>query len=306
MRFHAGEIGGLVLGAMIVVVALVGAAGLLRSRSRIRRDRDALGDALAASEAVSAALSEEALFLSAVLSAVDSAIVLFDRSSRVRFVNERFDDLFGLRSDAVVGRSRDQFVEEIVSCFRDPQVFREVAFGDEDERASGPRTTRHSGVAAPDEIELMLERPNRKVVLFSLVPVLQGDRRIGVLAMFRDVTAQRAAEDARERLLAELAARGPRPGRRSAIAWVSAAGSGPASTSTPALARRATRGATQLHARRTNSVRPGASKSPDVTTNGSAEERDTANAGGCSCAHADASPLSRPLSRVVCDTRPPS
>ncbi len=207
MRFHAGEIGGLVLGALIVAVAVVGAAGLLRSRSRMKRDRDALGDALAASEAVSAALSEEALFLSAVLSAVDAAIVLFDRAGRVRFVNERFEDLFGVRDDAVVGRSRDHFVQEIVICFRDPEVFRSVAFGDDDERTSGQRTTRHSGIAAPDEIELVLERPARKVVLFSVVPVLQGDRRIGVLAMFRDVTAQRAAEDARERLLAELAAR---------------------------------------------------------------------------------------------------
>lgn len=207
MSFHAGEIAGLVLGAAIVVVALIGALGLLRSRSKIKRDRDALGDALAASEAVSAALSEEALFLSAVLSSVDSAIVLFDRSGRVRFVNERFDDLFDVRDDAVVGRSREQFIDEIASCFHDPQLFRSIASGDEDERPSGGRTTRHSGIAAPDEIELQLDAPERRVVLFSLVPVLQGDRRIGVLAMFRDVTAQRAAEDARERLLGELAAR---------------------------------------------------------------------------------------------------
>jgi len=207
MRLHAGEIAGLVLGGMIVIVALIGAAGLLRSRSRIKRDRDALGDALAASEAVSAALSEEALFLSAVLSAVDAAIALFDRSGRVRFVNERFDDLFGVREDAVIGRSREQFIEEIIGCFRDAEAFRAIAHGDGEDATSGPRTTRASGIAAPDEIELVAERPQRRVLLFSLVPVLQGDRRIGVLAMFRDVTAQRAAEDARERLLGELAAR---------------------------------------------------------------------------------------------------
>jgi len=207
MNFQAGEIAGLLLGAIIVVVAIAGALGLLRSRSKIKRDRDALGDALAASEAVSAALSEEALFLSAVLSAVDAAIVLFERSGRVRFVNQRFDDLFGVRDDAVIGRSRDTFVEEIAGCFRDPAMFRSLAQNDDDDRVSGSRPSRFSGIAAPDESELVLERPSHRVVLFSLVPVLQGDRRIGVLAMFRDVTAQRAAEDARERLLGELAAR---------------------------------------------------------------------------------------------------
>jgi len=207
MTFDAGEMAGLVLGAAIIVVALFGAFGLLRSRSKIKRDRDALGDALAASEAVSAALSEEALFLSAVLSAVDAAIVLFDRSGRVRFVNERFDYMFGVRDDVVVGRSREQFVDAIAQCFHDPQLFRSVASEDDEERTTGPRSTRHSGIVAPDEIEFILERPERRIVLFSLQPVLQGDRRIAVLAMFRDVTAQRAAEDARERLLGELAAR---------------------------------------------------------------------------------------------------
>lgn len=207
MTFQAGEIAGLILGAIIVLVALGGAIGLVRSRSKSERDREALGDALAASEAVSAALSEEALFLSAVLSSVDSVIVLFDRGGRVRFANERFRDVFGIRETEVIGRAREQFVEIVADLFRDPALFREVAHADDEERGSAPRTTRHSGIPAPDEIEVVLERPSQRTLLFSVTPVTQGDRRIGVLAMFRDVTAQRAAEEARERLLAELAAR---------------------------------------------------------------------------------------------------
>jgi diguanylate cyclase (GGDEF)-like protein/PAS domain S-box-containing protein len=207
MTFHAGEIAGLILGAIIVIVALVGAMGLLRSRTQMERDREALGDALAASEAVSAALSEEALFLSAVLSSVDSVIVLLDRGGRVRFANERFRDVFGIRETEVIGRPREQFVEIVADHFRDPALFRDVAHADDEDRTSAPRSTRHSGIPAPDEVELVLERPNQRTLLFSVTPVTQGDRRIGVLAMFRDVTAQRAAEEARERLLAELASR---------------------------------------------------------------------------------------------------
>lgn len=207
MTPHAGEIAGLILGSIIVLVAASGLIGLLRSRSRMERDRAALGDALAASEAVSAALSEEALFLSAVLSSVDSVIVLLDRSGRVRFVNERFRDVFGTREADVLGRPREHFIDSVAELFREPNVFRTVAHSDDEDRGTGPRTTRHSGIAAPDEVELALERPSPRTLLFSMAPVVQGDRRIGMLAMFRDVTAQRAAEDARERLLAELAAR---------------------------------------------------------------------------------------------------
>lgn len=207
MTLHAGEISGLILGAIIVAVVIAGAIGLVRSRSRIERDREALGDALAASEAVSAALSEEALFLSAVLSSVDSVIVLMDRGGRVRFANERFREVFGIRETDVIGRPREQFVEIVAELFRDAEVFRSVAHAEEEDRATGPRATRHSGIPAADEIELVLERPHPRTLLFSAMPVTQGDRRIGVIAMFRDVTAQRAAEDARERLLAELAAR---------------------------------------------------------------------------------------------------
>jgi len=177
-----------------------------RTRRRSERDRLALGDALAASEAVSAALSEEALYLSAVLSSVDAVIVLFDRTGRVRFVNERFDDVLGVRGSDLIGRTRRQFIELLTPRFEDAGPFRSVSEADEDERST-LHPTRHSGVPAEDEVELKTTEPDRRVLLFSENPVLQGDSRIGMLAVFRDVTGQRAAEEARERLLAELSAR---------------------------------------------------------------------------------------------------
>ncbi|MBI2394428.1 MAG: diguanylate cyclase [Deltaproteobacteria bacterium] len=207
MSRHPGEMAGLALAAVIVAFVVFGIVRLLRTRRRAELDRAALGDALAASEAVSAALSEEALFLSAVLSSVDSAIVLFDRLGRTRFVNERFDEVFGVRGAELIGRQRARFVELLSPSFRDAAPFQLVFDQEEEERLQMPRTTRHSGIAAPDEVELSLERPEHRVLLFSANPVMQGDRRVGLLAVFRDVTAQRAAEEARERLLSELAAR---------------------------------------------------------------------------------------------------
>lgn len=205
MSWTHGEIAGFASTVLLVIVIVV--LQLAQYRRRNKEEKQALGDALAASEAVSAALSEEALFLEAVLSAVDSVIVMFDRSDRVRFVNERFDVIFGVRGSDVVGRSRAHFIEIVGPCFEDRERFESVAATTEADRVTGPRSTRHSGIAAPDEEELSIIAPRPRMLLFSTTPVVRGDRRIGVLAVFRDVTAQRAAEEQRERLLAELAAR---------------------------------------------------------------------------------------------------
>ncbi len=204
ITISAGELAAVGLALSLSAAALV---GLGRVRKNARRDREDAADALAASEAVSAALSEEALFLSAVLGAVDSVIVLFDRTGRVRFVNDRFDDVFGMRGSDVLGRSRDHFIETLAPQFADPDQVRIASTQWDEERASGSRNTRHSGIVMPDEVELALLRPRARRLLFSTAPVVQGERRIGMISMFRDVTAQRAAEDARERLMAELAAR---------------------------------------------------------------------------------------------------
>ncbi|GAC1588028.1 MAG: hypothetical protein NVS3B20_16090 [Polyangiales bacterium] len=201
------ELSGLVTGSTLLVIAISGLTWLARSRREGRAQRRELGAALAASEAVSAALSEEAVFLSALLSAVDAVIVLADRDGRVRFVNERFQEIFGIRSAEVVGRSLEHLREEIAPCFADPEAFLQRAMQSDDIRWSEVRATHPAGHAAPDEAEFALERPARRALLWSRNVVAHEQKPLGLLSMFRDITARREAEKAQERLVHELAAR---------------------------------------------------------------------------------------------------
>ncbi len=192
--------------AAAAAFAFAWALGATRARARARTEREDLGAALEASEAVSAALSEEALFLSAVLSAVDTAIIIFDRDGRVRFVNVRFSAFFGVPTVEVVGRSLETLHARIAPCFVDVDAFGRHAALEDRRRVSDGEPARLSGLPIADETELIVARPKRRVLRWSTRPVLQGTLRVGVLTLFRDVTAERDAEDARERLLDELSA----------------------------------------------------------------------------------------------------
>jgi diguanylate cyclase (GGDEF)-like protein len=201
---------------VLAVLALVRSVRSLRAQQRrALAERDDLGSALAASEAVSAALSEEALFLAAVLSGVDVAVILADRTGRIKFTNPRFEEIFGIRSADVVGRSRKHLRATIGPCFRDPPAFEASDAAIDEPRASDVNGSRpsflpgigvHSVSDPMDEQEFVLAVPRRRVLLWSARPVIQGDRRVGSLVVFRDVTRQRDAEMARERLVEELAA----------------------------------------------------------------------------------------------------
>jgi diguanylate cyclase (GGDEF)-like protein len=206
------------LAAICVLVALSLVALVRQLRSLLRRalaEREDLGFALAASEAVSAALSEEALFLAAVLSGVDVAVILADRNGRVRFTNQRFEEIFGVRGADVVGRSRKQLRSVIGPCFEDENAFATADAAIDEARPSDgngarpsflPGLLAHSVSDAMDEQEFVLQSPRRRVLLWSARPVFQGERRVGSLVVFRDVTRQRDAETAREHLMQELAA----------------------------------------------------------------------------------------------------
>ena len=115
-----------------------------------------------------------------VLDSVDSGVVLFDETGRIRLVNDRFAQLMGLdpRRIAELGWF-DALAEEVAGHLRDAQAFaerwREVFHGEE------PRW---------DELELM--RPTRKVVERYGRPVRDSEgRRIGWLEVYRDITSQR-------------------------------------------------------------------------------------------------------------------
>jgi diguanylate cyclase (GGDEF)-like protein len=219
-----------VLLALAVAFTFAWGLGAMRARARGRTEREQLGAALEASEAVSAALSEEALFLSAVLSAVDAAIVIFDRNGRVRFVNERFTVFFGVPTVEVVGRSLDALHTRIAPCFVDAAAFQRLAEIEERRRLSEGQSPRMAAAAAAasatsatagtsearasanavmlamaDEEELEVATPVPRMLRWITRPVMQESRRVGVLSLFRDVTAERDAKTAREVLLRELA-----------------------------------------------------------------------------------------------------
>jgi diguanylate cyclase (GGDEF)-like protein/PAS domain S-box-containing protein len=197
---------GTIVLTVVFAFAFAWALGAMRARARSRAERDQLDAALQASEAVSAALSEEALFLSAVLSAVDAAIVLFDRGGRIRFVNDRFAAFFGVPTVEVIGRNMEALRARIGPCFADADAFHRLAELEERRRVSDGQPARASGALVADEEELAIVAPKPRVLLWSTRPVVQGDRRVGVLSMFRDVTEEREHVTARERLVRELAA----------------------------------------------------------------------------------------------------
>lgn len=196
------ELSAVVMGASLAAVGTVGAWEVVRQRRKGR----ALNEALAATEAVTAALTEEALFLSAVLESVDTGIVMNDASGRVRLVNARFEELTGLRGSELIGRPHAFLVDAVAEGFADPEAYRAASSRDETaERA--PSSIRVPGEAAPDEVELVRTTPRRRVLLYAVVPVLQGTQRVGDLEIFRDVTAQRDAEEAQRKLMVQLEAR---------------------------------------------------------------------------------------------------
>ncbi|MBK7402413.1 MAG: PAS domain S-box protein, partial [Myxococcales bacterium] len=154
-----------------------------------------------------AALSEEALFLSAVLESVDTGIVMTDAQGRVRLVNARFEVLFGVRGSELIGRPHGFLRDALADGFADPSAFRDAAerFYSAEERPPG--SVRTPGERAPDEAELVRKEPTRRVLLYSVVPVLQGEQQVGTLEIYRDVTAQRDAEEAQHKLMLQLEAR---------------------------------------------------------------------------------------------------
>jgi diguanylate cyclase (GGDEF)-like protein len=121
----------------------------------------------------------------------------------------------------VVGRSLDALHGRIAPCFVDAAAFQRLAEVEERRRLSEGQSPRMSSAAAlataatlagppgsfgmADEEELAVATPVPRMLRWITRPVMQESRRVGVLSLFRDVTAERDAEAARETLLRELA-----------------------------------------------------------------------------------------------------
>src|ERR1700683_1724746 len=119
--------------------------------------------------------------ISSVLDAVETAIILFDPSGRLRFSNARFAQYFSL--DMLQLRKLEGF-EELESLvakrFRDPELF------------SAPWRSFTGGNGAPRHDELEMTRPSKRVLARFSRPVLdREDRPIGWLELYSDVTGER-------------------------------------------------------------------------------------------------------------------
>ncbi len=119
--------------------------------------------------------------LLSLLDSVDSGVLLFDASGRIRLANDRFAQLMGLDSRRIVELGAfDALVEAAALHFRNPESF-----------AARWRELFHRGNEASwDELELL--RPTRRVLERLARPVFEPEGgRAGWLEVYRDITSQR-------------------------------------------------------------------------------------------------------------------
>ena len=119
--------------------------------------------------------------LSGLLDSLDSGVLLFDASGRIRAANDRFAQMMGL--DARAARemgSLDSLAEALQSRFAQPSVF----------AARWRERTSSADEASWDELEVV--RPAHKIVERFVRPVRDGrGLRLGWIEVYRDITSQR-------------------------------------------------------------------------------------------------------------------
>ncbi len=119
--------------------------------------------------------------ISSILDAVETGIVLFDPTGRLRFSNARFAQYFSLDPQQLRKLEGFSELENLVAKrFRDPQVFAE------------PWNSFTSGEGVPRHDELEMTRPSKRILERFSRPVLDREGRgIGWLELYNDVTGER-------------------------------------------------------------------------------------------------------------------
>jgi diguanylate cyclase (GGDEF)-like protein len=173
--------------ALIVIGrAVAGELELRASRKRQVRERSRLSgadqQAIAKTPQLFAALS----YLSAVLDNIDNGVFLLDPARRVVFANQAAAEIFARTADSLVGRDRDDILEENASLMADPDGFRR--------RLQVPATGAYALRA-----EFEMEKPVRRFVRWSTKPV-DVDGGVGHLIVLTDVTSEMDLVREREQL----------------------------------------------------------------------------------------------------------
>ncbi|MGH2366803.1 MAG: PAS domain S-box protein, partial [Chloroflexota bacterium] len=119
----------------------------------------------------------------AVLDATNDAMCLFSPDRRLRMVNERFSELFGLAESDIVGRGFDDLQPEMERTLDDPAAF----------RALFDRAVAHPEQRLRQVIALRWPVP-RELALYSTAVSGADGAYLGRLFVFRDVTREREVD----------------------------------------------------------------------------------------------------------------
>jgi len=173
--------------ALIVIGrAVAGELELRASRKRQVRERSRLSGADQQAIAKTPQLFTALSYLSAVLDNIDNGVFLLDPARRVVFANQAAAEIFARTADSLVGRDRDDILEENASLMADPDGFRR--------RLQVPATGAYALRA-----EFEMEKPVRRFVRWSTKPV-DVDGGVGHLIVLTDVTSEMDLVREREQL----------------------------------------------------------------------------------------------------------
>lgn len=163
-----------------------GELALRASRKRQERERSRLSGADQQAIAKTPQLFTALSYLSAVLDNIDNGVFLLDPARKIVFANQAAADLFARTTDSIVGRHRDEILEESAQLMADPDGFRR--------KLKVPAT---GAYALRGEFEM--EKPVRRFIRWSTKPV-DVDGGVGHLIVLTDVTSEMELVREREQL----------------------------------------------------------------------------------------------------------
>lgn len=140
-------------------------------------------------------LSEEAQAnaakLSAIIESAAQPIVVYDNTSRVILANQKLAELYGIPRSEIEGLNSTEFMAKIVAKHTPVSDMTEVM----------RRVTQNDLKSYTEEIEF--SAPQSLIVQRLVTPVLdEQGRTLGKVALYRDVTAERALDRAKDEFIA--------------------------------------------------------------------------------------------------------
>ena len=136
---------------------------------------------------VAAPKAKASAHLEAVLGAIEMGVLLMvGPERRILYANRALSRLVGMPEQQLLQLTREQWVEQVCSLFDDPSDFLHKM-----------KVLPNGPFAAREEFEV--QRPLPRVLRWTSKPVDLGGEQ-GQLALYEDITAQRALERAQEQL----------------------------------------------------------------------------------------------------------